>query len=204
MDHVSAHGLCKPPEATRSAQLNPPPQLKGNFSHSSMHPILKVAGVVHIWYYIPLCTFFLQKFNGDVFRTKFHDSKSRSQNPMPIPKEDSSAHQSGNPWWLSEDYSKTPANWPCRSWVGNSKGATLRGITLFQSVAKAASTSASLGQFSWSTQVILKYPVWPSPNWANSFPLWQFSPTVQFSRWTELYWPNLDNTAGDSPSRISL
>ncbi|MBW0584329.1 hypothetical protein O181_124044 [Austropuccinia psidii MF-1] len=63
-----------------------------------MHPGLKVAGVVHICYYIPSCTIFAQKFNGDVFRTKFHNSKSRSQNPMPILKEDSLTHQSGNPW----------------------------------------------------------------------------------------------------------
>ncbi|MBW0552822.1 hypothetical protein O181_092537 [Austropuccinia psidii MF-1] len=34
--------------------------------------------------------------------------------------------------------------------------------------------------------------------------LGQFSPTVQFSRCPELYWPSSDNTAGDSPSRISL
>ncbi|MBW0521910.1 hypothetical protein O181_061625 [Austropuccinia psidii MF-1] len=84
-----------------------------------MHPILKVTGVVHIWYYIPLCTIFAQKFNGDVFRTKFHDSKLRSQNPIPISKEDSSAHQSGNPLRLSEDYSRTPTPWPFRSWAGN-------------------------------------------------------------------------------------
>ncbi|MBW0528628.1 hypothetical protein O181_068343 [Austropuccinia psidii MF-1] len=128
MDDVSAHCLWEPPEATRSAQLNPPPQLKGNSSHSSMHPVLKVAGVVHIWYYIPLCTIFAQTFNGELFRTKFHDSKSRSQNPMPILKEESSAHQSGNPWQLSEDYSRTPATWPCRSWVGNSiKDSSKRG-----------------------------------------------------------------------------
>ncbi|MBW0512325.1 hypothetical protein O181_052040 [Austropuccinia psidii MF-1] len=125
-----------------------------------MHPILKVAGVVHIWYYIPLCTIFAQQFNGDIFRTKFHDSKSRSQNPMPILKEDSSAHQSGNPWQLSEDYSRTLTTWPCRSWVGNStqaysKGAILRGITLFQSVFKAASTSASLGQLSWRLFILI-------------------------------------------------
>ncbi|MBW0482636.1 hypothetical protein O181_022351 [Austropuccinia psidii MF-1] len=106
MDHFSFHGLWKPPEATRSAQRNPSHQLKGDSSHSSMHPILKVAGVVHTWYYIPLCTIFAQKLNGDVFRTNFHDYKSRSQNPMPISKEDSSAHQSGNPWWLSQDYSR--------------------------------------------------------------------------------------------------
>ncbi|MBW0543165.1 hypothetical protein O181_082880 [Austropuccinia psidii MF-1] len=114
-----------------------------------MHPILKVAGVVHIWYYIPLCTIFAQQFNSDSFRTEFHDSKSRYQNPMPISKEDSSAHQSGNPWQLSEDYSRTPKTWPCRSWIGNSikdysKGSTLRGIKLFKSAVKAASTSTSL------------------------------------------------------------
>ncbi|MBW0584285.1 hypothetical protein O181_124000 [Austropuccinia psidii MF-1] len=85
-----------------------------------MHPILKVAGVVQIWYYIPLCTIIALQFNGDAFRTKFHDSKSRSQNPMPILKEDSSAHQSGNALRLSEDYSRTPTTWPCRSWVGSS------------------------------------------------------------------------------------
>ncbi|MBW0587317.1 hypothetical protein O181_127032 [Austropuccinia psidii MF-1] len=84
-----------------------------------MHSILKVAGVVHIWYYIPLCTIFAQQFNSDLFRTKFNDSKSRSQNPTPISKEDSSDHQSGNPWQLSEDYSRTPTTWLCRSWVGN-------------------------------------------------------------------------------------
>ncbi|MBW0592276.1 hypothetical protein O181_131991, partial [Austropuccinia psidii MF-1] len=63
-----------------------------------MHPVLKGAGMVHIWYYIPLCTIFAQKFNGDILRTKFHNSKSRSQNPTPILKEDLSTHQSGNPW----------------------------------------------------------------------------------------------------------
>ncbi|MBW0544220.1 hypothetical protein O181_083935 [Austropuccinia psidii MF-1] len=73
------------------------PQLKGNSFHSSMHPVLKVAGVAHIWYYIPLCTIFAQKVNGDVFRTKFHNSKSRSQNPTPMLKEDLSTHQYGNP-----------------------------------------------------------------------------------------------------------
>ncbi|MBW0576034.1 hypothetical protein O181_115749 [Austropuccinia psidii MF-1] len=49
-----------------------------------MHPVLKVAGVVHIWYYIPLCTIFAQQFYGDVFRTQFHLAKSRSRNPTPI------------------------------------------------------------------------------------------------------------------------
>ncbi|MBW0582309.1 hypothetical protein O181_122024 [Austropuccinia psidii MF-1] len=57
-------------------QLSQPfPQLKGNSFHSSMHPVLKVAGVVHIWYYIPLCTIFAQQLNGDAFRTKSHNCK---------------------------------------------------------------------------------------------------------------------------------
>ncbi|MBW0510553.1 hypothetical protein O181_050268 [Austropuccinia psidii MF-1] len=42
----------------------------------------------------------------------FSGPKSRSQNPTPILKEDSSAHQSGNPWCLSENYSRTPTTWP--------------------------------------------------------------------------------------------
>ncbi|MBW0469372.1 hypothetical protein O181_009087 [Austropuccinia psidii MF-1] len=85
-----------------------------------MHPVLKVAGVVHIWYYIPLCPIFSQQLNDDVFRTKFHLFKSRSQNTMPIMKEDFSTHQSGNAWRQSEDHSRIPITWPCRSWVGNS------------------------------------------------------------------------------------
>ncbi|MBW0535506.1 hypothetical protein O181_075221 [Austropuccinia psidii MF-1] len=85
-----------------------------------MHPVLKDAGVVHIWYYIPLCPIFSQHSNGDIFRTQFYDPKSRSQNPSPILEEDSSAHQSGNPWQLSEDHFRIKPTWPCRSWVGNS------------------------------------------------------------------------------------
>ncbi|MBW0510646.1 hypothetical protein O181_050361 [Austropuccinia psidii MF-1] len=136
-----------------------------------MHSVLKVALVVHIWYYIPLCTIYSQQFNGDVFRTEFHNSKSRSQSPKPILKEDSLTHQSGNPWRHSEDHSRTPTNWPCRNWVGNfsqdySKG-ILRGYTVFQSISKASSISITLGQLNWSIQASIKQPVCPWPNWAN-------------------------------------
>ncbi|MBW0492686.1 hypothetical protein O181_032401 [Austropuccinia psidii MF-1] len=136
-----------------------------------MHSVLKVAGVVQIWYYIPLCTIFAQKFNGDIFRTKFHNSKSRSQNPTPIPKEDSLTHQSGNPWRQSEDYSRITITWPCRSCVGTfiqdySKG-ILRGYTVFQSVFKASSISILLGLLNWSIQASINQPVCYWPNWAN-------------------------------------
>ncbi|MBW0482271.1 hypothetical protein O181_021986 [Austropuccinia psidii MF-1] len=137
-----------------------------------MHPILKDAGVVNIWYYIPLCTIFAQQSNGDVCRTQFHDSKSRSQNTSPISREDYSAHQSGNPWQLSEDHFRTPTTWPCRSWVGNSFRTIPRAILRCYS---------SLHQF--SRQQVLQYsldssigpyrqksiiPVCPWPNWAHS------------------------------------
>ncbi|MBW0585023.1 hypothetical protein O181_124738 [Austropuccinia psidii MF-1] len=64
------------------------PSTSGDFFLSFIPSVLKVAGMVHIWYYIPLCTIFAQKSNGDVFRTQFHLSKSRSQIPTPISKED--------------------------------------------------------------------------------------------------------------------
>ncbi|MBW0574810.1 hypothetical protein O181_114525 [Austropuccinia psidii MF-1] len=138
-----------------------------------MHPVLKVAGVVHIWFYIPSCTIFAQQFNGDSFRTKFHLSKSRSQNPKPISKEDLLTHQSGNPWRQSEDHSRIPTTWQCRSWVGNliqdySKG-ILRGYTSFQSVVKASSISILLGQLNWSIQASINQPVFTWPNGANSY-----------------------------------
>ncbi|MBW0522632.1 hypothetical protein O181_062347 [Austropuccinia psidii MF-1] len=137
-----------------------------------MHPVLKVAEVVHIWYYIPLCTIFAQKFNVDVFRTKFHNSKSRSQNPTPISKEDSLAHQSGNPWRQSEDHSRIPITWPCRSWVcsfiQDYSKSILRGYKVFQSGVKASSISILLGQLNWCIQASIKQPVCPWPNWANS------------------------------------
>ncbi|MBW0557363.1 hypothetical protein O181_097078 [Austropuccinia psidii MF-1] len=139
-----------------------------------MHPVLKVSGVVHIWYYIPLCTSFAQKFNGDICRTQFHLSKSRFQNPMPISKEDFLTHQSGNPWRQSEDHSRIPTTWPCRSWVGSFQsglfqGAFSGGYTSFQSVVKASSISILLRQLNCSIQASINQPVCTWPNLANSY-----------------------------------
>ncbi|MBW0568358.1 hypothetical protein O181_108073 [Austropuccinia psidii MF-1] len=152
---------------------NPSPQLKGDSSHSSMHPLLKVAGVMHIWYYIPLCTISAQKSNGDVFRTQLHDSKSRSQNPSPILKEDSSDHQSGNPWQLSEDHPRTPTTWFCRSWVGNYfriiPRAILRCYSSFNQLLRKQvlqySLDNSIGPYRQKSII----PVCPWPNRANSY-----------------------------------
>ncbi|MBW0590593.1 hypothetical protein O181_130308 [Austropuccinia psidii MF-1] len=117
------------------------PQLKGDSFHSSVNPILKVGGVVHIWYYIPLCTIFAQKFNDDAFRTDFHLSISWAQNTTPISKEDYSTHQSDNLWWKSEDSPRTPTTCICRILVGKlfriiQKGKFSRDITAIQSLVK--------------------------------------------------------------------
>ncbi|MBW0490421.1 hypothetical protein O181_030136 [Austropuccinia psidii MF-1] len=77
--HNSAHGLWQPPEATSSAPSKGSPQVQGKTFPSSMCPVLKVPGVMYIWYNIPLCTIFAQQSNGDVFRTKLHYSKSSPQ-----------------------------------------------------------------------------------------------------------------------------
>ncbi|MBW0533699.1 hypothetical protein O181_073414 [Austropuccinia psidii MF-1] len=77
--HNSVHGLWQPPEATSSAPSKDSPKAQGKTFPSSMHPVLKDPGVVHIWYNIPLCTIFAQQSNGDIFRNKLHDSKSIPQ-----------------------------------------------------------------------------------------------------------------------------
>ncbi|MBW0477986.1 hypothetical protein O181_017701 [Austropuccinia psidii MF-1] len=165
-----------------------------------MHPLLKDAGVVDKWYYIPLCTIFAQQFNGDVFRTQFHNPKSRSQNPSPITKEDSSAHQSGNPWQLSGDHFGTPTTWAYRSWVGNSSRiiarAILSGYSSFnQSSRKQVlqySLDSSIGPYrQQSINLYVLGPIGPI-----HISLGEFNHTAQFSRFPELYWPNSDNTDG--------
>ncbi|MBW0522205.1 hypothetical protein O181_061920 [Austropuccinia psidii MF-1] len=133
--------------------------------------------------------------------TKFHNSKSRSQNPMPILKEDSLTHQSGNPWRQSEDHSRIPITWSCRRLVGNfiqdySK-AILRSYTVFQAVVKASSISILLGQLNWSIQA-------STINLYVLGPIGAIQSHSSISRWPERYWPSMDNTAGDPPSKISL
>ncbi|MBW0549523.1 hypothetical protein O181_089238 [Austropuccinia psidii MF-1] len=157
-----------------------------------MHPVIKVAGVVHIWYYIPLCTIFAQQSNGDVFRTQLHLSKSRSQNPTPILKEDFLTHQSGNPWRPTEDHSRIPTTWPCRSWVGSfiqdySKVHSQKVIHHFNQFSRHQlfqySLDNSIGPY--RRQSINLYAL--GPIGPIHIPLWEFNHTGQISRWPELY-----------------
>ncbi|MBW0524383.1 hypothetical protein O181_064098 [Austropuccinia psidii MF-1] len=173
-----------------------------------MHPVLKVTGVVHIWYHIPLCTIFAQQFNGDFFRRKFQNSNSRSQNPKPILKEDFSTHQSGNPWQQSEDHSRIPITLSCRSWLAISFRIIPRA---FSEVIQSFNQSSRHEVFQYSLdksigpyrhQSINLYVLGPiGPIKSSTVGIQSHS---SISRWPELYWPNSDNTAGDPPSRISL
>ncbi|MBW0592090.1 hypothetical protein O181_131805 [Austropuccinia psidii MF-1] len=173
-----------------------------------MHPVLKVAGVVHIWYYIPLCTIFAQQFNGDAFRTKFHDSKSRSQNPTPILKEDSSAHQSGNPSQRSEDYSRTTTTWPYRSWVKNYfriiPRAILRGYSSFNQLSRQQilqySLDNSIGPYRQESII----PVCPWPNEANLYSTVGIQSHSSILKMARAGLAQFRKYSGDSPSRISL
>ncbi|MBW0555767.1 hypothetical protein O181_095482 [Austropuccinia psidii MF-1] len=154
-------------------------------------PHTEAAGVVHIWYYIPLCTIFSQKFNGDIFRTQFHLSKSRSQNTTPILKEDSLTHQCGNPWRQSEDHSRIPITWHCRSWVGNSFRIIPRAISeathYFNQLARHQvsqySLDNSIGPYrGQSINLYVLGAIGPI-----HIPLCEFRHTVQISRWLDLY-----------------
>ncbi|MBW0516723.1 hypothetical protein O181_056438 [Austropuccinia psidii MF-1] len=166
------------------SSAHPSPQLKGKSFHSSM---------VQEW-------------------TQFHDSKSRAQNPTPILKEDSSAHQYGNPWWLPEDHPRNQPHGPAGVGLaihsGLFQGQFSEVITHFNQLSRHQvfqySLDSSIGPYRWqsvnlqSVNLYVLGPIGPI-----HIPLWEFNHTVSISRWPELYWLNSDNTAGDSPSRVS-
>ncbi|MBW0593575.1 hypothetical protein O181_133290 [Austropuccinia psidii MF-1] len=156
-----------------------------------MDPVLKVAGVVHIWYYIPLCTIFAQQFNNDFLRTQFHLSKPRSQNSTPISKEDFLTHQSGNLWQQSEDHSRIPSPGPAGVGLainsGLFQGTFSEVIHCFNQFSRNQvfqySLDNSIGPYRW--QSINLYV--PGPIEPIHIPLWEFSHTVQISRCPDLY-----------------
>ncbi|MBW0502281.1 hypothetical protein O181_041996 [Austropuccinia psidii MF-1] len=145
-----------------------------------MHPILKVAGVVHIWYYIPLCTIFAQQFNGDVFRTKSHNSKSRSQNPTPILKEDSLTHQSGNQKTIQGSQSPGPAGvgWQFHSGLFQGHSQRLYSLSISCQGIKYFNTP-------WTTQLVhtgvdQSTCMYLAQSGQFNLPLWKFNNTVHF------------------------
>ncbi|MBW0528084.1 hypothetical protein O181_067799 [Austropuccinia psidii MF-1] len=152
-----------------------------------MHPVLKVAGVVHIWYYIPLCTIFAQKFNGDVFRTQFNLCKSRSQNPTPISKEDFSTHQSGNQKIIQGSQSPGPGGVGLAIHSGLFQGLFSEVIHSFNQLSRYEvlqySLDNSVGLYRrHSINLYVLGPIGPI-----HIPLWEFHHTVQISEWQDLY-----------------
>ncbi|MBW0503545.1 hypothetical protein O181_043260 [Austropuccinia psidii MF-1] len=155
-----------------------------------MHPVIKVAGVVHIWYYIPLCTLFAQKFNGDIFRTKFHLSKSRSQTKTPISKEDSLTNQSGNQKTIQGSQSPVPA--------GVGLAISFRIISReFSEVIQSFNQLSSHQAFQYSLDNSIGPYRHQSINLYVLGPIGPIQPSTvgiqshsSVSRWPELYWPN--------------
>ncbi|MBW0488440.1 hypothetical protein O181_028155 [Austropuccinia psidii MF-1] len=92
---------------------------------------------------------------------------------MPTLKEDSSAHQSVNPWWLSEDYSRTPTTWSCRSLVGNYfriiQRAILRGYSSFNKLSRQQVLQYSMDNTIGPYRQQSIIPVCPWPNRANLY-----------------------------------
>ncbi|MBW0554349.1 hypothetical protein O181_094064 [Austropuccinia psidii MF-1] len=169
-----------------------------------MHSVLNVAGVVHIWYYIPLCTIFAPQSNADIFRAKSHNSKSRSQNPTPILKEDSLTHQSGNQKTFQGSQSPGPAGVGLAISFRIIPRAFSEAIQSFNQLSRHQvfqySLDNSVGPY--RCQSINLYVLGPiGPIQSSTVGIQSHSAT---SRWPELYWPNSDNTASDPPSRISL
>ncbi|MBW0509741.1 hypothetical protein O181_049456 [Austropuccinia psidii MF-1] len=177
-----------PPVASGKPQ-RPPAQHKSNLPLSSR-------GI----FPIPPCTPY-SRMQGGAYIVLYNIlHQFWSPNPSPILKEDSSAHQSGNPWRLSEDHSRTPTTWPRASWVGNSfriiPRANIRG---YSSVNKSSrqkvlqySLDNSIGPYrKQSINLNVIGPIGPI-----LIPLWESNHTFQLSRWPGLYWPNSDNTAG--------
>ncbi|MBW0569518.1 hypothetical protein O181_109233 [Austropuccinia psidii MF-1] len=93
--HKSVHVLWQPSEATSAAQKKDFPPAQGETSPSSMHPILKDAGVVHRWYIIPYAEFLLSNPLVTLSEPNYVIQKQVAI-PSPISKEEFSAIKSGN------------------------------------------------------------------------------------------------------------
>ncbi|MBW0479932.1 hypothetical protein O181_019647 [Austropuccinia psidii MF-1] len=115
----------------------------------------------------------------------------QSQNPTPILKEDLSAIHSCNPWQLTEDHSRTPTTWPCRSCVVLYFRILLRAISRDYQASNQLSRHQvlqycldnSIGPYRlYSSKVYGLGPFGPIHT-----PLWEFHHTVQFSRWPDLH-----------------
>ncbi|MBW0529942.1 hypothetical protein O181_069657 [Austropuccinia psidii MF-1] len=164
---MPAHGLWKPPEATSSAASKISPHIQGKTAPS---PRIQEWCIYDIIYnYAP----FLLSNPMVTFSGPNYVIPNQVPNTSPISKEEHSAIQSGNSLAATRRPSKDPNHlalqeFSCHFLSGLFKGKFSEFINLFNHC-KGIKYSAFLGQLNWSIQVVIKHPVWPWPNWANSY-----------------------------------
>ncbi|MBW0527050.1 hypothetical protein O181_066765 [Austropuccinia psidii MF-1] len=78
------HGLWKSREAPVTFIKGFPLKIRETRNFNSIGLIMREPRMVHIWYYIPLCTLCPQQSNGDAFRTKLGHSNSTPQIHYPF------------------------------------------------------------------------------------------------------------------------
>ncbi|MBW0544097.1 hypothetical protein O181_083812 [Austropuccinia psidii MF-1] len=83
------HGLSQLPEAPSHVHKGSPPKIRETPNFNSIGLITQEPRMVHIWYYIPLCTIFPQQSNGDRLRTKLRHSNSSPQTHHPFQRKNS-------------------------------------------------------------------------------------------------------------------
>ncbi|MBW0487878.1 hypothetical protein O181_027593 [Austropuccinia psidii MF-1] len=144
-----------------------------------MDTILQQPGMRHIWYYIPLCTIFPEKSNGETFKTQFSHLKSHN---LPISlflkgrlillklvihggiHKTILGYQSSDPSGVGLSFKQYSPNGILAQ---DSSRTVSRGFYLSKPFVKASSSLALLQQLNWSIQSVFRKPVWYWPFWAN-------------------------------------
>ncbi|MBW0527041.1 hypothetical protein O181_066756 [Austropuccinia psidii MF-1] len=170
--HKSVDGLWQPSEANRSAPRKDYPPFQGKTSLSSMRSILKdqkwcIYGI--IYHYAP----FLLRNPMVTLSEPNYIIPSQAPSPSPFLKKDFSAIQSSNSLAATRRPFEDPNHLAlqrlgCHLLIRTIMREIIRGYQYFQSLSRHQ-TSEFLEQLNWSIQVVINNPVWPWPNWDNSY-----------------------------------
>ncbi|MBW0500789.1 hypothetical protein O181_040504 [Austropuccinia psidii MF-1] len=172
MGHKSVHGLWKPSEATRSAPSKDSPPAQAKTSFSSMPSILKdqewcIYGIIYHYAPFPL-SHPMVKLSGPNYVIP-----NQVPGPSAISKKDFSAIQSCNSLAATRRPFEDPNHLAlqrlgCHFLISTNLRAILRGYQYFQSLSRHQVFSIPWKP-NWSIQEVIKHPVWPWPNSANSY-----------------------------------
>ncbi|MBW0539733.1 hypothetical protein O181_079448 [Austropuccinia psidii MF-1] len=160
-------------------------------SFNSIGLIMHKPRVVHLWYYIPLCTIFPQKSYCDIFGTKLHPLNSSPQIHHPFQRKTSQPSSLA----IHGGYQKTIQGLPPPAEPGGgfyfhyriSQGVIPRFSESFNQFSMHKVLQYLLGQPNWSIQAVFKQALWPWPFWASSYSTLVIHHTAQFSRWPDLH-----------------